>query len=250
MSDRYIPGVPCWADITPPDAEAAVEFYGGLFGWEFENVAPPGAPTPYYIARLRGEDVGAIGSDPAGAPAWNTYIWVDDADADRRQGARRGRQRARRADGRRPVRADGRDRRPGGRRAAPLAAQPAPRRDDRQRARRRELQHARDHRRRRCAGLLRRRVRLGPARLAHDVGAPRLRRLPGGTHPRHAREHGLDGRPGALRGGRRGAAADRSGACRAGASRSVPTTPTRSPPARSSSAARSPWRRSTPRGCG
>jgi predicted enzyme related to lactoylglutathione lyase len=80
MSDRYIPGVPCWADITPPDAEAAVEFYGGLFGWEFENVAPPGAPTPYYIARVRGEDVGAIGSDPAGAPAWNTYIWVDDAD--------------------------------------------------------------------------------------------------------------------------------------------------------------------------
>ena len=80
MSDRYIPGVPCWADITPPDAEAAVEFYGGLFGWEFENVAPPGAPTPYYIARLRGEDVGAIGSDPAGTPAWNTYIWVDDAD--------------------------------------------------------------------------------------------------------------------------------------------------------------------------
>jgi len=80
MSDRYIPGVPCWADITPPDAEAAVEFYGGLFGWEFENVAPPGAPTPYYIARLRGEDVGAIGSDPAGAAAWNTYIWVEDAD--------------------------------------------------------------------------------------------------------------------------------------------------------------------------
>jgi predicted enzyme related to lactoylglutathione lyase len=80
MSDRYIPGVPCWADITPPDAEAAVEFYGGLFGWEFENVAPPGAPTPYYIARLRGEDVGAIGSQPEGPPAWNTYIWVEDAD--------------------------------------------------------------------------------------------------------------------------------------------------------------------------
>src|SRR5262245_27540175 len=82
--DRYIPGVPCWIDSTQPDPEAAVAFYGGLFGWEFEDVMPAGAGTVYFIARLRGEDVAAVGSIPEGAPqmaAWNTYIWVESADA-------------------------------------------------------------------------------------------------------------------------------------------------------------------------
>jgi uncharacterized protein len=79
--DRYIPGVPCWVDTTQPDPEAAVEFYGGLFGWEFEDVMPPGAPGRYFIARIRGGDVAAIASAPdGGAAAWNTYIWVADAD--------------------------------------------------------------------------------------------------------------------------------------------------------------------------
>ena len=54
---------------------AAVEFYGGLFGWEFEDVMPPGAPGTYVMARLRGLDVAAVGSVPEGAPPmamWNT----------------------------------------------------------------------------------------------------------------------------------------------------------------------------------
>ncbi len=40
---EYPPGVPCWID-TQPDAEAAVQFYGGLFGWEFEDQMPPDVP--------------------------------------------------------------------------------------------------------------------------------------------------------------------------------------------------------------
>jgi predicted enzyme related to lactoylglutathione lyase len=39
--DGYIPGVPCWIDTSQPDPKAAVSFYGGLFGWEFEDVMPP-----------------------------------------------------------------------------------------------------------------------------------------------------------------------------------------------------------------
>jgi predicted enzyme related to lactoylglutathione lyase len=81
--DRYIPGVPCWIDTSQPDPKAAVEFYGELFGWEFEDVTPPGAPGKYYAARLRGGDVAAVASQPQGAPAtadWNTYVWVTDAD--------------------------------------------------------------------------------------------------------------------------------------------------------------------------
>src|SRR4029079_3135201 len=81
--DRYIPGVPCWIDTSQPDPEAAARFYGELFGWELENVMPPGAPGSYYMARLRGGDVGAISSQQEGAerPAtWDSYIWVADAD--------------------------------------------------------------------------------------------------------------------------------------------------------------------------
>ena len=79
----YIPGVPCWVDTSQPDPQAAVTFYSALFGWEFENVMPAGAPGSYFIARLRGGDVAAVGSQPDGAPptaVWNTYVWVESAD--------------------------------------------------------------------------------------------------------------------------------------------------------------------------
>ena len=82
--DGYLPGVPCWVDTSQPDPEAAVAFYGGLFGWDFEDTTPPGSPGKYFIARLHGGDVAAVGSLPADAPplaAWNTYVWVENADA-------------------------------------------------------------------------------------------------------------------------------------------------------------------------
>jgi predicted enzyme related to lactoylglutathione lyase len=81
--DGYIPGVPCWIDATEPDPEAAALFYAGLFGWELEDVMPADSPQKYFIARIRGGDVAAIGSQPEGAPPmamWNTYIWVASAD--------------------------------------------------------------------------------------------------------------------------------------------------------------------------
>jgi predicted enzyme related to lactoylglutathione lyase len=81
--DGYIPGVPCWVDTSQPDPEAAVDFYQGLFGWEFEDVMPPGSDGKYFIGRLHGGDVAAVGSIPEAAPPmamWNTYIWVDSAD--------------------------------------------------------------------------------------------------------------------------------------------------------------------------
>jgi uncharacterized protein len=81
--DRYIPGVPCWVDTTQPDPEAATAFYGGLFGWEFEDVMPPESPGRYFMARLRGGDVAAVGSPAQDGPdqaVWNTYVWVEDAD--------------------------------------------------------------------------------------------------------------------------------------------------------------------------
>jgi predicted enzyme related to lactoylglutathione lyase len=81
--DGYIEGVPCWIDTSQPDPQAATEFYGGLFGWEFEDVMPADSPMRYFMARIRGGDVGAVGSQSGGqaaAAVWNTYVWVDDAD--------------------------------------------------------------------------------------------------------------------------------------------------------------------------
>jgi uncharacterized protein len=79
--DRYIPGVPCWVDSSQADPEAATAFYGGLFGWQFEDVMPPQAPGRYYVAELAGGPVAAIGSRPEGGPAtWDTYVWVEDAE--------------------------------------------------------------------------------------------------------------------------------------------------------------------------
>src|SRR5262245_52073254 len=44
---------------------------------------PPEAPGKYYIARIRGGDVAAIGSQQEGGapiPTWSTYVWVESAD--------------------------------------------------------------------------------------------------------------------------------------------------------------------------
>jgi predicted enzyme related to lactoylglutathione lyase len=81
--DGYIPGVPCWVDTTEPDPEGVLPFYTALFGWEFENAVPEGSEA-YFIGRIRGGAVAAVGSSPEGAPpmaTWNTYVSVQSADA-------------------------------------------------------------------------------------------------------------------------------------------------------------------------
>lgn len=44
---------------------------------------PPGSAGKYFIARLRGGDAAAVGSQPESGPpiaVWNTYIWVESAE--------------------------------------------------------------------------------------------------------------------------------------------------------------------------
>jgi predicted enzyme related to lactoylglutathione lyase len=81
ITRSYPSGVPCWVDTQQPDVAAAMDFYGGLFGWEFEDGAPPGTAGRYVIARLDGQEAGAIAGPGTGVPAWHTYVAVDDADA-------------------------------------------------------------------------------------------------------------------------------------------------------------------------
>ena len=255
--DRYIPGVPCWVDTTQPDPEAAAAFYGGLFGWEFEDVMPPGSPGHYLIARLPGGDVAAVGSPARDAPApaggTRTCGWTD---ADETAA------KVRAAGGRVLHGADRRRRRRAAWRSSPTPRAPrspsgsraAPRRRGRQRARLGELQRPPHARPRGRAGVLRRGLRLGAARHRRrlDVGAARLRRLPrASARPACARTWPRWARPSASRTSSR-------------ASTPIPDEPDRahwgvtfgvddadaSPRARPSSAARCSWRRSTPRGCG
>ena len=87
---EYPPGVPCLVDTEQPDPDAAAEFYGGVFGWQFDNKLPPGSSDKYLVASLHGFDVAAIASPipgVTGPPAWNTYVSVADADATAAQAA-------------------------------------------------------------------------------------------------------------------------------------------------------------------
>ncbi|MEJ5913623.1 VOC family protein [Pseudokineococcus sp. 1T1Z-3] len=78
----YPAGVPCWVDLEVEDTGAAQDVYGRLLGWSFTEAMPPGAPGSYLVATLDGQDVAAVGSPDMGrAPAWSTYVAVDDADA-------------------------------------------------------------------------------------------------------------------------------------------------------------------------
>jgi uncharacterized protein len=84
--NHYPPGVPCWVDTAQPDPDAALDFYGAVFGWSFVG---PGSvagdpPGKHYVAQLRGKDVAGISSAlPGGAlprPEWVTYVAVESAD--------------------------------------------------------------------------------------------------------------------------------------------------------------------------
>jgi predicted enzyme related to lactoylglutathione lyase len=83
----YPHGVPCWVDLAQADPRAAVQFYGGLFGWVTVDVARAGGPGTYLIATLDGREVAGIqqapgSADGVGAPdgsGWMTHVAVRNA---------------------------------------------------------------------------------------------------------------------------------------------------------------------------
>jgi predicted enzyme related to lactoylglutathione lyase len=83
--ERYPPGVPCWVETLQRDPREALEFYRGVFGWEFVGPGPmPGRRGEYFVARVRGRDVAGVGSaagpDAARTPSWSTFVRVASAD--------------------------------------------------------------------------------------------------------------------------------------------------------------------------
>src|SRR5688572_13533355 len=77
----YPEGAPCWADLTTPDLQAAMRFYGPLLGWTFDE---PVADMGYYtLARKAGKQVAAMAPPMPGQespPAWSVYMWTNNAD--------------------------------------------------------------------------------------------------------------------------------------------------------------------------
>lgn len=76
----YPPGVPSWIDVATSDPDATCDFYGGLFGWSFEDMVPADAPGSYFVARLDGHDVAAVRPE-ADDDGWMSYVAADDVDA-------------------------------------------------------------------------------------------------------------------------------------------------------------------------
>jgi uncharacterized protein len=84
MTERtsYAVGVPSWVDLSTPDLEGALKFYGGLFGWDLQDAGEQAGH--YHQAHVRGRRVAGIGpAQPGGPPIafWTTYLAGSDADA-------------------------------------------------------------------------------------------------------------------------------------------------------------------------
>lgn len=82
-SGSWPAGRPAWAELMVPDRFAARDFYGALFGWDFDEGSPE---TGYYTMATRdGEPVAAIGEpfpgQEATQPRWTTYLATDDVAA-------------------------------------------------------------------------------------------------------------------------------------------------------------------------
>ncbi|GGX71491.1 VOC family protein [Streptomyces fructofermentans] len=77
----YAPGTPCWVSLMVHGMAATQEFYGELFGWEFQP--GPHQLGSYLRAQLDGQEVAGIGQLPPDLHlpiAWTPYFASDDVD--------------------------------------------------------------------------------------------------------------------------------------------------------------------------
>ena len=84
LREAYEPGTPAWSDLFTTDIAAARRFYGGLFGWDAQEM-PTDDQGPYTMFYLDGRPAaggGELGPEQAGMPpAWTMYTSGVDAAA-------------------------------------------------------------------------------------------------------------------------------------------------------------------------
>lgn len=80
-------GAMSWFELSTSDTEGAKEFYGKIFGWEYEKF--PEAPSEYNVIKCNGEEMAGLMPTPPEAgdmpPLWAIYVTVDDAAATLKQ---------------------------------------------------------------------------------------------------------------------------------------------------------------------
>ncbi|MER5615508.1 VOC family protein [Streptomyces sp. NPDC002215] len=81
LTTSYVDGAPDWIDLGTPDLDGAVDFYTGLFGWEYVAGGPE--TGGYGMFTLDGKTVaGAMTvTEEQAAPSWSVYFRSSDADA-------------------------------------------------------------------------------------------------------------------------------------------------------------------------
>ena len=73
-----MPGQMVHIEIPADDTAKGREFWGGLFGWEFQSF--PG-PSEYHIARINDQEGAAVTNMEPGKRGTRTYFDVDDVKA-------------------------------------------------------------------------------------------------------------------------------------------------------------------------
>lgn len=74
-------GAPNWVDLSTPDIDAAVEFYGKLFDWDVETSESP--MGIYHIGHVHGSQVAGMmqnAPDMGDMAVWTTFFYVEDVD--------------------------------------------------------------------------------------------------------------------------------------------------------------------------
>jgi predicted enzyme related to lactoylglutathione lyase len=80
---EYAPGTFSYVELSTSDAEAAKAFYGGLFGWAFDDTPLPeeAGGGVYTTCKVQGDTVAAIFKGDGSLPVhWNNYVTVESAD--------------------------------------------------------------------------------------------------------------------------------------------------------------------------
>jgi uncharacterized protein len=84
-STKYAHGVFSWVQLGTPDPAAAKRFYGGLFGWKFDDM-PAGPEMTYTFITLKDRSVGGLYAlskemlSQGVPPHWLPFINVTSAD--------------------------------------------------------------------------------------------------------------------------------------------------------------------------
>jgi predicted enzyme related to lactoylglutathione lyase len=82
----YPNGLFSWVDLSTTDTDGAKSFYGGLFGWKFED-RPTDLGPVYTMCLIDGYTVAGMGPLPPDLqeqgvpPFWSSYVKHDDVDA-------------------------------------------------------------------------------------------------------------------------------------------------------------------------